>query len=145
MLNSKMDSINFLGKKEVLYGLKKATKAASNVEKFRSYSCGPRPVNMSSEVAKSKGELSAYLDMTINDEAFSETLSEITKSKSHKIYEELHNNLKPIKVANTEFSPFTTFQDAFNKACNANLPLATNSVKNIFTKFFNNIATGIKK
>ena len=51
-MNLTTNSINFNGKKEVLYGLKKAAQEARNIETNRALSQGPRGINKTEEIEK---------------------------------------------------------------------------------------------
>lgn len=143
-MNIAINKTSFNGKQEVLYGLQRASESACLIEKARSCSCGPRPTDRTVDIYKHKGELNAYLDMVTSDDSFTKTISEISNSKNHKIYNNLHDKLKPIKIYNTEFSPFTTFKDTFLKICEVKSQLLGKQDKNILSKFFDNISQGLK-
>lgn len=101
-----MSNTNFQGKQEVLYGLRQAAKEAKNSELFNSYLCGPRPINKISETGQSQAAMKAYLDMSVYDKSFENTIAKLSKPEA----EEIKETLKPQKLQWTEINPFEVFK-----------------------------------
>ena len=111
-MNLTTNSINFNGKKEVLYGLKKAAQEARNIETNRALSQGPRGINKTEEIAQNKAAMNAYLDMTINDDAFIKTASDIANYKQQ--VSSVRNILRESNIQSKVIKPFETFSQAIS-------------------------------
>lgn len=80
-MNMQVGSVSFSGKNEIYYGLKKVAEESAAYNSKRYLSIGPHPMNMCKSIAESKGKLSAYADMIINDGCIKEGLQEAAKNK----------------------------------------------------------------
>ena len=85
------NNVSFHGKREIMYGLKKASKAAKDAQVDRLMSCGPYRVNRTEEVKKNIAVMNAYLDMAINDSEFKNVIETISKDTDTK---KIAENLK---------------------------------------------------
>ena len=112
-MNMCVNNVNFCGKSEVVYGLKKAAKEARNIETNRVLSQGPRPMNKSSEIERSKSVMNAYLDMVVNDDAFVKTVGDIANYRQEA--NSLRDTLKESKVQSSVIKPLEPFSKAFTK------------------------------
>ena len=112
-MNMCVNNVSFAGKSEVVYGLKKAASEARNIETNRVLSQGPRPMNKSSEIERSKSVMNAYLDMVVNDDAFVKTASDIANYKQEA--NAIRNTLKETKVQSSIIKPMEPFAKAFTK------------------------------
>ena len=76
-----VNNVNFSGKKEILYGLKKASKYAKSFELCENaYSTSRMAMTKYEERAAYSAAIKAYLDMIINDAEFSSTVKNLKKS-----------------------------------------------------------------
>ena len=85
------NDVSFHGKKEIMYGLNKASKAARDAQVDRLLSCGPYRVNRTGDAKKNIAVMNAYLDMAINDSEFKNVIGTISKDADTK---KIANNLK---------------------------------------------------
>ena len=85
------NNVSFHGKREIMYGLKKASKAAKDAQVDSLMSCGPYRVNRTEEVKKNIAVMNAYLDMAINDNEFKNVIESISKDTDTK---KIAENLK---------------------------------------------------
>jgi len=131
-MNFSVNNVNFQGKNEVIYGIKKAAQEAKNLKIAAAYSYGPRPMNKMDAVYQAKGALDAYSDMLVHDETFVETINEISKDKN--ILDQLNNILTPVKTICGYLYPHQSFVESINKAAqNAGI-----NAKSGLNNFFNN-------
>ena len=78
------NNVSFQGKREIMYGLNKASKAAKDAQVDRLLSCGPHRVNRAGDAKKNVAVMNAYLDMAINDSEFKNVIGTITKDDDTK-------------------------------------------------------------
>lgn len=81
-MNMQVNNVSFSGKNEIYYGLKKVAEESAAYNSKSSMSIGAHPINMWNSIAESKGKLSAYADMVINDGFIKEGLQEATEDRS---------------------------------------------------------------
>ena len=74
-------NVSFQGKREIMYGLNKASKAANDAQVDRLLSCGPYRVDRTGDAKKNVAVMNAYLDMAINDSEFKNVIGTITKDE----------------------------------------------------------------
>lgn len=113
-MNLSVNNVNFTGKKEMMYGLKRAAIEARSAEINRSYSFGPHSLPKTSDVYANMSAARAYSDMVIRDDEFVKTAKEFTKDKNY-MYS-MKEILKPIKLTFCEINPFEKFQKQFLNA-----------------------------
>ena len=111
-MNISVNNVNFNGRHEVLYGLKKAAQEARNIETNKVLSRGPRPMDRSLEIQKGQSSMNAYLDMVVNDDAFVKTASDIANFKQEA--NTVRNILKESTVQSQAIKPLETFSKAFS-------------------------------
>ena len=92
------NNVSFHGKREIMYGLNKASKAAKDAQVDRLMSCGPYRVNRTEEVKKNIAVMNAYLDMAINDNEFKNVIESISKDTDTK---KIAENLKYLDTMQT--------------------------------------------
>ena len=92
------NNVSFHGKREIMYGLKKASKAAKDAQVDSLMSCGPYRVNRTEEVKKNIAVMNAYLDMAINDSEFKDVIETISKDTDTK---KIAENLKYLDTMQT--------------------------------------------
>ena len=92
------NNVSFRGKREIMYGLNKASKAAKDAQVDRLMSCGPYRVNRTEEVKKNIAVMNAYLDMAINDSEFKDVIETISKDTDTK---KIAENLKYLDTMQT--------------------------------------------
>ena len=109
-MNLSINCVSFSGKKEVMYGLKRAAVEARSAEVNRSYSFGPRPVSRELDEKRSLGALSAYSDMAVRDSSFITSIQEIQQDKTFML--SLQDLLKPKKLVYGEINPMKKFLNA---------------------------------
>lgn len=85
------NNVSFHGKREIMYGLNKASKAAKDAQVDRLISCGAYRIDRTGDAKKNLAVMNAYLDMAINDSDFKNVIETISKDKDTK---EIANNLK---------------------------------------------------
>ena len=78
------NNVSFHGKREIMYGLNKASKAAKDAQVDRLMSCGPYRLNRTDEAKKNIAVMNAYLDMAINDSEFKNVIETISKNTDTK-------------------------------------------------------------
>lgn len=131
---SKTNSVNFTGKQEIIYGLKKAAKEAKNIELNRSYAFGPRPIRREAEIYEAKGALNAYADMVTKDKEFGNVIKELAEDKE--FTQELGNTLQEKDMQFGKINPLAEFVKTFTTAIKDN---STNSLTEDVKAFFKNI------
>ena len=92
------NNVSFRGKREIMYGLNKASKAAKDAQVDRLMSCGPYRVNRIDEAKKNIAVMNAYLDMAINDSEFKNVIETISKDTDTK---KIAENLKYLDTMQT--------------------------------------------
>ena len=92
------NNVSFHGKREIMYGLNKASEAAKDAQVDRLMSCGPYRVNRTEEVKKNIAVMNAYLDMAINDSEFKNVIETISKDTDTK---KIAENLKYLDTMQT--------------------------------------------
>lgn len=75
-MDLKVNAINFQGKKEVIYGLKKAAQKAKDFEYYKQPAIAMRIRTDNLQTAQN-ASMQAYLDMVLRDEAFEQTIKEM--------------------------------------------------------------------
>ena len=85
------NDVSFHGKREIMYGLNKASKAAKDAQVDRLMSCGPYRLNKTGDAKKNIAVMNAYLDMAINDSEFKNVIETIYKDADTK---KIAENLK---------------------------------------------------
>ena len=85
------NNVSFHGKREIMYGLNKASKAAKDAQVDRLMSCGPYRLNKTGDAKKNIAVMNAYLDMAINDSEFKNVIETIYKDADTK---KIAENLK---------------------------------------------------
>ncbi len=113
-MNLTINTQSFCGKKEVMYGIKRAAYEARNAEISRSYQFGPRPASREWEVKFASGALSAYSDMVVNDSTFLRSVKKIGKNDDF-MYS-LLQILQPKNLQYGEISPFEKFSESMLKS-----------------------------
>ena len=87
-----LNNVSFTGKKEVIYGLTKATKEAKEAQINQLLSMGPNALESKSLNSKNNiAAMNAYVDMVVNDSSFKETIENIAPGKETR---EMRQNLK---------------------------------------------------
>ena len=87
-----LNNVSFTGKKEVIYGLTKATKEAKEAQINQLLSMGPKALESKSLNSKNNiAAMNAYVDMVVNDSSFKETIENIAPGKETR---EMRQNLK---------------------------------------------------
>ena len=85
------NNVSFRGRREIMYGLNKASEAAKDAQVDSLMSCGPYRVNRIDEAKKNIAVMNAYLDMAINDSEFKNVIETISKDADTK---KIAENLK---------------------------------------------------
>ncbi len=129
-MNLNVNNVNFQGKTEVLYGLKRAAQEAQNIGRNSIQAAGPRPLIKDKEIYQAKGALNAYCDMAAKDDRFVETIN----SASHNTINEIKETLSPIKNDYASAYPHETFISAVKNAVENAKINADTSLKNFFEK-----------
>ena len=108
-MNIKVNSINFTGKKEVLYALTKAAQKAKDIEYYNQPSVAPCNIKSKIELqAIKEASMKAYLDMAFRDEAFEKTVREM---KIPDLYY-MHVLLMPEQTKSYNIIPMNRFKQA---------------------------------
>lgn len=132
-MNLSTNNINFEGKKEIIYGLKKAAQESKKIAVNESYNYGPRPINKSNDIALSKGALSAYFDMIMNDRFINQGIKEAAEDKELMSF--LKETLCEQTANNIKINPLTIFANNL-KQCSKN---QTEYFKKTVENFINKI------
>lgn len=114
-MNLNINNVNFQGRNEVLYGLKKAAQEAQNIGR---------------NSIQAKGALNAYCDMAVKDDWFVETINSISPN----VTKEIKETLSPIKNDYASAYPHETFISAIKNAVESAKNNADTSLKNFFEK-----------
>ena len=130
-MNISTTNVNFNGKSEVLYGLRKAAQEAHNIEINRSYAFGPRPINMEYLINTSTGKMSAYLDMVANDTTLSESINNLASNKP--VMDYFKQILQPKKVPFGKINPLQVFAAGFRDAVKKSTDECKNGVEKFIT------------
>ena len=129
-MNLNINNVNFQGRNEVLYGLKKAAQEAQNIGRSSIQASGPRPLIKDKEIYQAKGALDAYCDMAVKDDWFVETINSISPN----VTKEIKETLSPIKNDYASAYPHETFISAIKNAVESAKNNADTSLKNFFEK-----------
>lgn len=113
-MNLSINNVNFSGRKEVMYGIKRAAVEARCAEVNRSYSFEPRTMNREFDRRSNMGALFAYSDMVVRDSSFTDSIKEIVENKD--FMSSLRNLLAPIKMTHGKINPLEKFQIQFSNA-----------------------------
>ena len=125
-----VNSVNFNGKQEVIYGLKKAAQESRNIEKNRVLSQGLRPLNRTEEIAKNKSAMNAYLDMVVNDDNFVQTMTSVSEYKEN--LNMVGNLLKEETIQNSRIKPHEVFsKELKNVISNQKIAIKDNIVEKV--------------
>ena len=111
-------NVNFKGKKEIIYGLKKAAQEAKNIEINRSYAYGPHPIIREANIYEANGALKAYADMVTKDNKFNTVIKGISEDKV--LTKELGETLQPKDVPFGKINPFGEFVKAISNSFKKN-------------------------
>ena len=111
---TKTNNVNFSGKNEVIYGLKKAANESRKIGLNTIQGYGPHPIIKDHEIYNSKGALKAYTDMIVNDSQFELGIKKATTDPL--INNELKDTLKPIKYPSGEYKVQGFFIDNITQA-----------------------------
>lgn len=103
-MDLKVSSVNFNGKREILYGLNKASRMAQTIEFGRVAYKGGR-VN---DYLVFNASMRAYLDMVTKDDLFFNS----TRTLSQKDLQPIKDNLQEFKTQHGTIRPFGVFKDA---------------------------------
>ena len=107
-MNLSINNINFQGRKESVYAVKKAAEEAKKISLYHKCCSGPRPMNKDREINLSKGAIDAYLDMFVKDDTFESSLKEIVNDKE--IITELKSTLAALEVhSSLKLLPYNHF------------------------------------
>ena len=88
------NNITFTGRKEVIYGLTKASQEAKDAEVDRLMSIGAfASPSRNAKAQKHTSAMKAYVDMVVHDNAFVDTITSITRDKETK---PIRDNLKSL-------------------------------------------------
>lgn len=131
-MNIASTSVNFTGKKEIVYGLRKAAQEAKTIEINRSYAFGPRPIRRDYEINEAKGALNAYADMVTKDGEFNTAIKEIAEDK--KFTKELGETLKPKDVQYGKINPLGEFVQSLSESFKKNVSKTLNDDVKAFFK-----------
>lgn len=86
------NNITFTGRKEVIYGLTKASQEAKNAEIDKLMSIGAfASQSRNAKAHQHTSAMKAYVDMVVHDDAFVDTITNITRDKETK---PIRDNLK---------------------------------------------------
>lgn len=132
-MNLTINNVNFNGKNEVIYGLKKAAEEARNIKKECAYLYGPRPINKTENIHKAQGALDAYTNMVVHDKSFIESINEISKDK--RIINSLKETLTTIRTTYGDLFPNERFIEAIQKSVKKAEINASSSVENFLNHF----------
>ena len=130
-MNMTSTNVNFTGKKEIVYGLRKAAQEAKTIELNRSYAFGPRPMRREAEIYEAKGALNAYTDMVTKDSKFNTAIKEIAADKA--LTKELGETLQAKDVPYGKINPLGEFVKSFSESLKKNKVAAlADDVKTFF-------------
>lgn len=104
-MDIKVSSVNFSGKREILYGLKKASQLAQSMEFGRTTAYRGGAIN---EHLVFNAAMNAYLDMATKDDVFFNVVRNLTK----KDLDPIKDNLKEFTTQHGTLKPFGVFKDA---------------------------------
>ena len=103
-MNLKVNSVNFTGKKEVLYAINKAARSARDYEYYNQPAIASRlTTTMQLKQTAQDAYIQAYLDMAIRDSEFKSVVKNATKAELYPIKELLspqmteHSLVEPMK------------------------------------------------
>ena len=111
-MDIKINSTNFSGAKEVIYGLTKAAQKAKNYEYYNQpaiaacLTCSKEHMQTANEAS-----MKAYLDMALRDQTFAKAIDNIRASELYI----LHNLLKPEQTQYTTVKPMNKFKEAIQE------------------------------
>ena len=129
-----INNISFTGRREVLYGLEKAAKSASEYEIYSMNSRGPYSVTDLRQVYAAKAKTDAYMDMIYHDEAFSEAVSNIPEKLIYK----LKTLLSPFKDGFNFRNPKKALEDSFKTVSDHDVDaVKLTAFKRLMSKFVN--------
>ena len=133
-MNISATNVNFNGRKEVVYGLRKAAQEAYNIEINRSHAFGPHPMHLEHLINKSEGKMNAYLDMAANDESFAKTIGDLASEKLTAGF--FKDVLQPTSVPFGKINPLKVFSEGIQEAvskkteqCKAGVQNFINAIK----------------
>lgn len=130
-MNISVNSVNFNGKREVLYGLSMAAKETRNAEMFKVLMQGPRPMNRHTEARTSEALSKAYLVMSAYDDSFYSTIKNISEDEC----QNLKADLKPEILQYGAINPLESFKKVLAECLvKHNKPIDTTALNEFFTK-----------
>lgn len=116
-MNIKVNSVNFTGKKEVLYALTKAAQKAKDFEYYNQPSVASRmTLNKNIMQASQDASMQAYLDMVLRDYEFKSVVKNATPVELAYI----QGLLKPERTEHGLVEPMKKFSKAFEDAVTNN-------------------------
>ena len=133
-MNLTINNTNFNGKQEVIYGLTRASYKAKQIEMFKNLAKGPRPINTSEDINRTRAAMEAYLDMTINDDSFNRTVVDIAAKRED--VSSIRENLVEQNLPNGIIKPFETFTNALRNVISENKKYLNND---LLYNFFANL------
>ena len=116
-MDLKVNSVNFNGKKEVLYGLTKAAQKAKDFEYYNQPAIVSRLTTSIQQMqASQNASMRAYLDMAIRDSDF----KKVVKDVENKDLYQIRALLAPEKTEHTLVEPMKKFTEVINDVVNNN-------------------------
>lgn len=134
-----MNSVSFLGRSNVIYGMEQAAKFVRKAEQAVANSSGPRPILDQTSYAKNTSVANAYLDMVTRDDQFVYTLKHYENNNEHS-KASLAATLKKNNIGlYKEIKPFEPFKqmlfDNTQKNCPKDVfPIVQNFINQISEK-----------
>ena len=114
-MDLKISSINFQGKKEVLYALTKAAQKAKNYEYYAQPAIASRCKSDTLQVSNN-ASMQAYLDMALRDSDF----KNVVKNGTDKDFSFIRKLLAPEQTQHSYVEPMKKFSEAVNEVINNN-------------------------
>jgi len=127
-----MNNVTFQGKKEVIYGLRRAAISSKAAEYCRAASFGPNPTNRSVMEKVNKESARNFLDMACFDDSFISTIADLDKKETKR----LANTLREEEVPSGNIYPLKIFKEALLTMCKVH---KKDTDKSIIDKFLYNI------
>jgi len=133
-MNLSINSVNFTGKEEVIYGLRKAAKETRKIGVNIVQMRGPHPVTRENEINRAHGALNAYADMIVNDSQFESGIKKAASDKD--IINEIKDNLKPVPAF---YGQYDSLYELFTNNILTTLKHSGGSVSENLQNFFEKI------
>ena len=110
-MNIEVNTINFTGKKEVLYALTKAAQKAKDIECYNQSAIAACDMKSKIELqAIKEASMKAYLDMAIRDSEF----KNVVKNATDKDLVYIKNILAPEQAGHSFVEPMKQFREVIN-------------------------------